>query len=35
MDIEAKQLIKDLFTLENPYNCPNGRPTIIEFTKYE
>lgn len=35
MDIEAKQLIKDLFTLDNPYNCPHGRPTIIEFNKYE
>ena len=35
LDVEAKQLIDDLFSLENPYNCPHGRPTIIEFSKYE
>lgn len=32
---EAKQLIDDLLTLENPYHCPHGRPTIIEMSKYE
>lgn len=32
---EAKQLVEDLFGLENPFNCPHGRPTLIRMTKYE
>ena len=32
---EAEKLIDELLTLENPYNCPHGRPTIIAMTKYE
>lgn len=32
---EADALIEELLTLENPYNCPHGRPTIISMTKYE
>lgn len=32
---EAEQLIDELLTLDNPYNCPHGRPTIISMTKYE
>ena len=32
---EADALIAELLTLENPYNCPHGRPTIIAMTKYE
>lgn len=32
---EAKALIDELLTLENPYNCPHGRPTIISMSKYE
>ena len=32
---EANKLIDDLLALDNPYNCPHGRPTIIEMTKYE
>lgn len=32
---EAEHLIGELLTLENPYNCPHGRPTIIAMTKYE
>lgn len=32
---EARSLINELLTLENPYNCPHGRPTIISMTKYE
>lgn len=33
--VEAQRLIDELLTLENPYNCPHGRPTIITMTKYE
>lgn len=32
---EAKALIEELLTLENPYHCPHGRPTIISMSKYE
>lgn len=32
---EADALIAELLTLENPYNCPHGRPTIIAMSKYE
>ena len=32
---EAQELVDTLFTLENPYNCPHGRPTIISMSKYE
>lgn len=32
---EADQLIEQLLELENPYNCPHGRPTIISMSKYE
>ncbi|MCC6095104.1 MAG: DNA mismatch repair endonuclease MutL [Eubacterium sp.] len=32
---EAEALIDELLTLENPYNCPHGRPTIIRMTRYE
>ena len=32
---EADALIDALLSLENPYNCPHGRPTIISMTKYE
>lgn len=32
---EAERLIDELLTLENPYNCPHGRPTIISMTKME
>lgn len=32
---EADALIDELLSLENPYNCPHGRPTIISMTKYE
>lgn len=34
-DAEANELIDELLTLENPYNCPHGRPTIISMSKYE
>jgi DNA mismatch repair protein MutL len=32
---EANQLITELLTLDNPYNCPHGRPTILSMTKAE
>lgn len=32
---EAESLIDELLTLENPYNCPHGRPTIISMTREE
>lgn len=33
--MEANELIDQLLHLENPYNCPHGRPVIISMTKYE
>ncbi len=33
--MEAKELIDELLKLENPYNCPHGRPTIVSYSKYE
>ena len=32
---EARELLKELLNLENPYACPHGRPTIISMSKYE
>ena len=32
---EADRLIEQLLELDNPYNCPHGRPTIITMSKYE
>lgn len=32
---EIEALIDELLELDNPYNCPHGRPTIISMTKYE
>lgn len=32
---EADKLIEQLLELDNPYNCPHGRPTIISMSKYE
>lgn len=32
---EMESLLDELLTLENPYNCPHGRPTIIAMTKQE
>lgn len=34
-DREANALIDELLTLENPYHCPHGRPTIISMTRTE
>ena len=32
---EAEELIEELLSLDNPFHCPHGRPTIIKMTKYE
>ena len=32
---EVEALIKELLTLENPYHCPHGRPTMISMSKRE
>lgn len=34
-EVEVKKLINDLMNLENPFNCPHGRPTIVEINKYD
>ena len=30
---EAQALIEELMTLDNPYHCPHGRPTIVIMTQ--
>lgn len=32
---EINKLIDELLSLDNPYSCPHGRPTIISMSKYE
>lgn len=32
---EMDALMEELLTLENPFHCPHGRPTIISMSKYE
>lgn len=32
---DVKELLNELFKLDNPYNCPHGRPTIISLSKQE
>lgn len=32
---EIDALIEELLTLDHPFNCPHGRPTIIAMSKYE
>jgi DNA mismatch repair protein MutL len=32
---ESRALIEKLFTLENPYTCPHGRPPVISMSQYE
>lgn len=34
-DNEARALIEDLSNCENPYNCPHGRPTLVQLTNLE
>ena len=33
--MEMEKLISDLRYIDNPFNCPHGRPIIIKFTEYE
>lgn len=33
--MEADKLIDEMLALDNPYNCPHGRPTMISLTKTE
>lgn len=32
---QMQELLKELMSLENPYHCPHGRPTMISMTKTE
>lgn len=32
---EMQELLQQLLTLDNPYHCPHGRPTMIVMTKQE
>ena len=32
---EVEALLDELLTLDNPYNCPHGRPTIVSMSKQE
>lgn len=32
---ECLKLIDELMQLDNPFNCPHGRPVIVSMTKYE
>lgn len=34
-DLEAANLIKELFNTEQPYMCPHGRPIIVKMKKSE
>ena len=32
---QMENLIKQLFSTENPYTCPHGRPTMVSFGRQE
>ena len=32
---ELRALLDEMMTLENPYNCPHGRPTLIRMSRFE
>lgn len=31
-ELQAKELLKKLATVNNPFNCPHGRPVLVQFT---
>ena len=33
--LDMQQIITDLFKCEDPYTCPHGRPTMVQYSKYE
>jgi len=34
-EVEYRSLIDQLLTLDDPYHCPHGRPSMIRMSKYE
>lgn len=34
-ELEMEQLIQDLKSCNNPFNCPHGRPTIVFYSNYD
>lgn len=34
-DPEIRALIDELLLLDDPFNCPHGRPVIVRFTRYD
>ncbi len=32
-DYSARELLKELATCDNPYNCPHGRPVLVNLSK--
>ena len=30
---EMETLLREMLTLDNPYHCPHGRPTMVAFTR--
>ena len=32
---EVENLLEKLLSLENPYNCPHGRATIMSISRYD
>ena len=34
-NLEARELVKRMLLLEDPYHCPHGRPTMVKLSKQE